>query len=65
MYSLRLDSAEVAALEVQAAARGLKPSVLARNLIRVGLRPQHDDALGAAVSRVHDALAEVSGLLGR
>ncbi len=38
MYSLRLDSEEVAALEVQAAARGLKPSVLARNLIRVGLR---------------------------
>jgi hypothetical protein len=36
-YSVRLDQGEVAALERRAAAVGLKPSVLARNLIRLGL----------------------------
>lgn len=37
-YSLRLDPGEMAALKRRAAAMGIKPSVLARNLIREGLR---------------------------
>ena len=38
VYSFRLDPGEVMALERRAAALGLKPSVLARNLVREGLR---------------------------
>ena len=37
VFSLRLDPGEVSALERRAAALGLKPSVLARNLVRRGL----------------------------
>jgi hypothetical protein len=37
-YSLRLDPGEMAALKRRAASMGMKPSVLARNLIREGLR---------------------------
>jgi hypothetical protein len=36
-YSLRLDPGEIAALKRRAASMGVKPSVLARNLIRDGL----------------------------
>jgi len=38
VYSFRLDPGEVLALERRAADMGLKPSVLARNLVRQGLR---------------------------
>jgi hypothetical protein len=38
VYSFRLDPGEVRALERRAADLGLKPSVLARNLVREGLR---------------------------
>jgi hypothetical protein len=38
VYSFRLDPGEVLALERRAADLGLKPSVLARNLVRQGLR---------------------------
>ena len=37
VYSFRLDPGEVMALERRAANLGLKPSVLARNLVRQGL----------------------------
>jgi hypothetical protein len=37
VYSLRLDPGEVDALHRRAAALGVKPSVLARNLLRAGL----------------------------
>jgi hypothetical protein len=39
VYSIRLGRGEVEALERRAAANGLKPTVLARNLIRMGLAP--------------------------
>jgi hypothetical protein len=38
VYSFRLDPGELMALERRAALLGLKPSVLARNLVREGLR---------------------------
>jgi hypothetical protein len=41
-YSLRLDPGEMAALKRRAASMGIKPSVLARNLIREGLRGSAD-----------------------
>src|SRR4051812_48963273 len=37
VYSIRLDPGEVRALEVRAAAFGIKPTILARNLVRCGL----------------------------
>jgi hypothetical protein len=37
VYSLRLDPGEVSALQRRAAQLGIKPSVLARNLVREGL----------------------------
>ena len=42
-YSLRLDPGEMAALKRRAASMGMKPSVLARNLIRQGLRGRDGD----------------------
>ncbi len=38
VYSFRLDPGEIRALERRAADLGVKPSVLARNLVREGLR---------------------------
>jgi hypothetical protein len=44
VYSVRLDPSEIAALTRRAAEMGIKPTVLARNLIRVGLsRPREPD----------------------
>lgn len=64
VYSLRLDSGEVAALERRAAVVGLKPSVLARNLLRVGLGRRADADLAAALARAEAALSELRALLG-
>lgn len=47
VYSLRLDPGEMAALRRRAASYGLKPSVLARNLIREGLRRAGGDGADA------------------
>lgn len=55
VFSLRLDRDELAALETRAAEIGIKPSVLARNLIRVGLSAHE----GEEVARVVDQLAGV------
>jgi hypothetical protein len=62
-YSVRLDRGEVEALERRAAAYGLKPTVLARNLIRAGLVPGGAADLAAAVDRVAEALEELRTLL--
>jgi hypothetical protein len=64
VYSVRLDRGEVAALERRAAVVGLKPSVLARNLIRAGLGRRADADLAAALGRAEDALTELRALLG-
>lgn len=64
VYSIRLDRAEVETLERRAAAHGLKPTVLARNLIRVGLAPRGAADMAIAVDRVAAALAELRALLG-
>jgi hypothetical protein len=56
VFSVRLDPDELRALETRAAARGMKPSVLARNLIRTGLAAP----AGGDVSDVLDRLSTVT-----
>ena len=64
VFSVRLDPAELDALETRAAAAGLKPSVLARNLIRTGLAARNGAALARAVDRLDSAVEELRGLVG-
>ena len=59
VFSVRLDPDEVAALERRAAEREVPPSVLARNLIRAGLRINGSAALSRAVDHLEDAIAEL------
>lgn len=61
VYSVRLDHGEVAALERRAAARGLRPSVLARNLICIGL--SNDRSATEALGRLEAAVAELRNLI--
>ncbi|WP_375486127.1 hypothetical protein [uncultured Jatrophihabitans sp.] len=65
VFTVRLDPTELTALNERAAARGLRPSVLARNLIRIGLAPPRDnDELARAVDRLREALVAVNDALG-
>jgi hypothetical protein len=64
VYSIRLDPAEVAALEARAAAINLKPTMLARNLIRTGLARGCDgEGVARAVDRLEAALGELRAVL--
>ena len=64
VFSVRLDPDEVDALANRAAARGLAPSVLARNLIRMGLQRASDtEALSEGLDRVEAAVADLRGAL--
>jgi hypothetical protein len=59
VFSIRLDPAEFAALEARAASKHLRPSVLARNLIRVGLARSNGDAVARAVDQIEGAVEEL------
>jgi hypothetical protein len=59
VFSVRLDPAELAALEAHAVTDGMKPTVLARNLIRTGLAAAHGAEIAAAVDRLEAALCEL------
>jgi hypothetical protein len=59
VYSVRLDPGEVRALEVRAAAYGIKPSMLARNLVRCGLEERPDVRLAQALNEFEAALGEL------
>jgi hypothetical protein len=63
-YSIRLDRGEVEALERRAVSRGLKPTVLARNLIRIGLNPNGAADLAEAAQRVADAVDQLRRIVG-
>lgn len=63
-YSIRLDAGEVGALERRAAMRGLKPTVLARNLIRMGLAPSGSADVADAIDRLAAALEELRAVVG-
>ena len=64
VYSIRLDPGEVQALEARAAARGVKPSILARNLVRCGLDEDPDIRLAAALDGFEAALTELRAAAG-
>ena len=63
VFSFRIDAEELAALERRAALVDLKPSVLARNLVRVGLASDSTDAVSAIVDRLESAVAELRSLV--
>jgi hypothetical protein len=63
VYSIRLDPFEVEALERRSAATGVRPTVLARNLIRIGLSPSQSDALSRVLGRIEQAVAELRALV--
>lgn len=63
VFSFRLDHDEVAALERRAEAAGIGPSVLARNLVRMGLSTRSGDELPGALDRLAAALDEVRDLM--
>ncbi|HKC28948.1 MAG TPA: hypothetical protein VKB75_13130 [Jatrophihabitans sp.] len=63
VYSVRLDTLEVDALERRAVYLGLKPSVLARNLIRIGLQPGRNEEVSLAINRLETAVEELRGLV--
>ena len=63
VYSLRLGHAELAALEERAEQLGLRPSVLARNLVRIGLRAgAREDPLASAIDHLATLLDDVRGI---
>ena len=64
MYSLRLDTREFEALEDRARRLGLKPSVLARNLIRSGLASREGESVARALDRLEHAVGELRAVVG-
>lgn len=63
VFSVRLDLSEIEALERRAAVVGLRPSVLARNLIRVGLSCGGTAELSDALDRLESTVAELRALV--
>jgi hypothetical protein len=64
VYTVRLEPEQVEALERRAAMAGVRPTVLARNLIRIGLAAAARGSMGGSrpsVVSVPDALGEVEG----
>jgi hypothetical protein len=64
VFSVRLDPTELAMLEARAAAAGIGPSVLARNLIRMGLTTTSTGNLAVAIERVETAVAKLRATVG-
>lgn len=64
VYSVRLDRGEVMALERRAYVAGVKPTVLARNLIRIGLTKSAGCEVADAVEGVALAVEELRALVG-
>jgi hypothetical protein len=63
VYSIRLDRGELMALERRALIGGIKPTVLARNLIRIGLTRPVGCEVADAVERVALAVDELRALV--
>jgi hypothetical protein len=63
VFALRLDRGEVEALNHRAAVIGIKPSVLARNLIRMGLTGRAGVELSDAVHGLETAVAQLRALV--
>lgn len=63
VFSVRLDPADVRELEARAEAAGIRPTALARNLIRCGLTNRFSADVPSAVDRVQGALDELRSIL--
>ncbi len=63
VFTLRLDPDELTALETRAAALGIKPTVLARNLIRAGLTGVHNAGVAEALDRLEMAVDNLRALV--
>jgi hypothetical protein len=63
VYSIRLDRREIEALERRATQMGLRPTVLARNLIRTGLMSEDLSPVVDAARHVVGAVEELQALL--
>ncbi|HVU90597.1 MAG TPA: hypothetical protein VHC23_00080 [Jatrophihabitans sp.] len=63
VFTLRLDPGEFEALERRAAALGMKPSVLARNFIRIGVSGRLDLRLQQTADRLARDLADLQEAL--
>jgi hypothetical protein len=63
VFSMRLDPGELAALHKRAAVLRVKPSVLARNLVRAGLQTSRDRAVSEAVGRADLAIQDLRAVL--
>jgi hypothetical protein len=63
VYSIRLDRGELMALERRAFLAGVKPTVLARNLIRIGLTKTGGCEVADAVEQVAAAVEELRALV--
>jgi hypothetical protein len=63
VFTLRLDPDELAALELRARTYGMKPSVLARNLIRSGLTGVHNAGVVEALDRLETAVDNLRALV--
>ena len=63
VLSIRVDPAELAASERQAAVIGIKPTVLARNLVPAGLSCPGSSALVHAVDQPDAAVAQLHSLV--
>jgi hypothetical protein len=59
VYSIRLDPGEVDALETRAASLGMKPTILARNMVRIGLRTEYDPDTADLLERLDVIMLEV------
>ncbi|WP_375499460.1 hypothetical protein [uncultured Jatrophihabitans sp.] len=59
----RLDPSEVNELAERAALAGMKPTALARNLIRIGLAGNRGAELADAVDRLDAVVQELRGVL--
>ena len=64
VFSIRLDRGELMALERRAYIADIKPTVLARNLIRVGLTKSAGSEVTEAVERLAAAVEELRALVG-
>lgn len=63
VFAVRLDPDELEALELRAKASGMKPSVLARNLIRCGLTGVPDKGVAEALDRLETAVDNLRALV--
>lgn len=64
VFSVRLEHDEVEMIEARAARMGLRPTHVARNLIRSGLSTERSDEIVDTVARLDQIVQELRSLTG-